>query len=78
MKTVLSESSDSRWAFCGKKVKFPQVKEKLCKYICDKRQYGFAISTEMCFLEAKKTVAELEESKILKQEKMTIVEQYKS
>lgn len=59
MKTVLLESTGSRRAFRGQKAKFPQVEEKLCEYICDKRQFGFAISTEMCLLQAKIIAGEL-------------------
>jgi hypothetical protein len=49
---LLQQSSCSHWAFCGQQEKFPNIKEKHCEYINNKRQFGYAVSTEMYQLEA--------------------------
>lgn len=49
-KELLLNSSANRRAFRGQKAKFPVVEAKLTDYILEKRELGYAVSTEMCRL----------------------------
>ena len=40
------------WAFCGQKARHPELEERLCNYVDDKRKYGCAVTSEMCQLKA--------------------------
>ena len=51
-KTRLRETNSKRRAFCGQKARHPELEERLCDYVDDKRQYGCAVTSEMCQLKA--------------------------
>jgi hypothetical protein len=51
-KDKLQNCSRNRMAFRGKQAKYPEIEERLRDYIKCKRQFGFAVSTEMCQLKA--------------------------
>lgn len=56
--TLLSSNSEKR-AFRGKSAKYPGIEEQLSAYIRDRRQLGFALSTEMCQMKALQIAREL-------------------
>lgn len=58
-KEKLTEAPLKKRAFRGKAAKYPQLEVKLTAFIDDKRQYGYAVSTEMCQIEAIKIAKEL-------------------
>ena len=39
-------------AFRGQKVRHPELEKRLCDYVDDKRQYGCAVTSEMCQMKA--------------------------
>jgi hypothetical protein len=49
---MLLKSSGTLRAFCGQKVRYPKIEEKLLEYVSEKRQFGYAVSAEMCQLKA--------------------------
>jgi hypothetical protein len=49
---MLLKSSGTRRAFCGQKARYPKTEEKLLECLSEKRQFGYAVSTEMCQLKA--------------------------
>jgi hypothetical protein len=51
-KAVLLKSSGSRTALLVQKARYPKTEEKLLEYLSEKRQFGYAVSTEMCQLKA--------------------------
>ena len=51
-KTRLTETNSKRLAFHGQKARHLELEEKLCDYMNDKRQYGCAVTSEMCQLKA--------------------------
>uniref|UniRef100_A0A8C4SMW6 HTH CENPB-type domain-containing protein n=1 Tax=Erpetoichthys calabaricus TaxID=27687 RepID=A0A8C4SMW6_ERPCA len=51
-KEKLSSCNINRWAFRGKRAQFPQVEVALADYIQDRRQLGYAVSTEMIQMKA--------------------------
>ena len=50
--TRLTETNSKRRAFHGQKVRHPELEERLCGYVDDKRQYGCTVTSEMCQLKA--------------------------
>ena len=46
------ENNSNRRAFHNQKARHPELEERLCDYVNDKRQYGCAVSSEMCQLKA--------------------------
>ena len=46
------EKNSNRRAFCNQKARHPELEKRLCNYVNDKRQYGCAVSSEMCQLKA--------------------------
>jgi hypothetical protein len=48
---MLLKSSGTQRAFCEQKARFPKIEEKL-EYVSEKRQFGYAVSTEICQLKA--------------------------
>ena len=58
-KEKFTEAPLKKRAFRGKAAKYPQLEVKLTAFIDDKRQYGYAVSTEMCQIEAIKIAKEL-------------------
>lgn len=59
-KEILKSSNKNRRAFRSGIRKFPQVEEQLSSYIQDRRQHGFAISTEIAQLKAAQIAKELQ------------------
>jgi hypothetical protein len=55
---MLLKSSGTRRAFRVQKARYPKIEEKLLKYVSEKRQFGFVVSTEMCPLKALALVKE--------------------
>jgi hypothetical protein len=51
-KEMLLKGSGTWRAFCGQKVRYLKIEEKLREYLSEKRQFGYAVSTEMCQLKA--------------------------
>ena len=51
-KMWLEETNNNRLAFRGQKVRHPELEKTLCDYVDDKRQYGCAITSEMCQMKA--------------------------
>ena len=45
--------------FEGQKARHPELEKRLCESMDDKRQYGCAVTTEMCQLKARATTKEL-------------------
>ena len=46
------EKNSNRRAFCHQKERHLELEKRLCDYVNDKRQYGCAVSSEMCQLKA--------------------------
>ena len=46
------EKNSNRRAFRDQKARHPELEKRLCDYMNDKRQYGCAVSSEMCQLKA--------------------------
>ena len=55
----LTEKNSNHRAFCGQKVRYPKLEKRLCDYVDDKRQYGCAVTSEMCQLKALAITKEL-------------------
>jgi hypothetical protein len=55
---MLLKSSGTRRAFRGQKARYPKIVEKLLEYMSEKRQFGYAVSTDMCQLKALASVKE--------------------
>jgi hypothetical protein len=53
-----AENSEIRRVFHGQKARYPNIEEKLLEYVSEKRQFGYAVSTEMCQLKALALVKE--------------------
>ena len=51
-KLFFLQSSGTNRAFHGQKVKFPEIEVKLVQFIEEKKQFGSAVSTEMCQIKA--------------------------
>ena len=51
-KTRLREKNSNRRAFRSQKARQLEFEERLCDYVDDKRQYGCAVTSEMCQLKA--------------------------
>ena len=51
-KMQLTETKSKRRAFCSQKVRHPELEERLCDYMDNKRQFGCTVTTEMCQLKA--------------------------
>ena len=53
-KTRLTEenSRPNRRAFRGQKARHPELEQRLCDYVDDKRQYGGTVTSEMCQMKA--------------------------
>jgi transposase-like protein len=51
-KEMLLKGSGTWRAFRGQKVRYPRIEEKLLEYVSQKRQFGYAVPTEMCQLKA--------------------------
>jgi hypothetical protein len=51
-KEILLKSIGTRRAFCGQKARYPKTEEELLEYVSEKRQFGYAVFTEMCQLKA--------------------------
>ena len=51
-KLRLTEKNSNRQTFCGQKVRHQEHEKRLCDYLHDKRQYGYAVTSEMCQLKA--------------------------
>jgi hypothetical protein len=49
-KEMLLKSSRTQRAFRGQKAGYLKIEEKLLKYVSEKRQFRYAVSTEMCQL----------------------------
>jgi hypothetical protein len=45
---TLEGISKNKYAFCGKKIKYPYVEDKLCQCIMNAQKNGFAVSVECC------------------------------
>ena len=58
-KTRLTEKNSKHLSFRGQKVRHPEFEERLCDYVDDKRQYGCAVTSEMCQLKALAVTKEL-------------------
>jgi hypothetical protein len=54
----LLKSSGTLMAFHGQKARYPKIEEKLLEYLCEKWQFGYAVSTEICQLKALALVKE--------------------
>ena len=54
----LRENSN-HWAFRSQKARHPELEKRLCDYVDDKRQYGCAVTSEMCQLKALAVTKEL-------------------
>ena len=52
-------SRPNRRAFRCQKAKHPELEKRLCDYVDDKRQYGCAVTSEMCQLKALAVTKEL-------------------
>jgi hypothetical protein len=55
---MLLKSSGTRRAFCRQKARYQKIEEKLLEYVSEKRQFSYAVSTEMCQLKALALVKE--------------------
>ena len=51
-KMRLTETNSNHRAFCGQKARHPELEKRLCDYVNDKRQYGYAVTNEICHLKA--------------------------
>ena len=51
-KTRLTEKNSNRRTFRGQKARQQELKKRLCDYVDDKRQNGYAGTSEMCQLKA--------------------------
>ena len=49
---VRLEKNSNRRAFRDQKARHPELEKRLCDYVDDKRQYGFAVTSEMYQLKA--------------------------
>ena len=53
------KKNSNRRAFRRQKTRHPELEKSLCDYVDDKRQYGFAVTSEMCQLKALAITKEL-------------------
>ena len=51
-KMQLTENNSNRRTFRGQKTRHQELKKRLCDYVDNKRQYGYAVTGEMCQLKA--------------------------
>ena len=51
-KTRFTETNSKRQTCRGQKARHPELEERLCDYVDDKRQYGCAVTSDMCQLKA--------------------------
>lgn len=58
-KNVLLTCSGDRRAFRGLSVQFPEIEKILYKYVTERRELGYGVSTEMCQLKALEIAKEL-------------------
>ena len=48
----LTEKNSNCRAFRGQKARYQELEKRLCDYMDDKRQYRYAVTSEMCQLKA--------------------------
>ena len=51
-KTRLTKKNSNRRTFCSRKARHQELEKRLSDYMDDKRQYRYAVTSEMCQLKA--------------------------